>query len=148
MMAHSSRQAHRQRRVDGMPSKDWQLLGQHYGPVPAAPQMAIIHIPPLHLAPHERVSLCLHADHPFGVSVSMPAIAQMAGEVRTRDRKGLWQQLLAPDWLQLAFGRDTTGLLQVAYSSHCGGSTLTLMLLHGRVQRKESEYRLSFSCSG
>ncbi|MGB1605211.1 MAG: hypothetical protein ACPIOQ_71425 [Promethearchaeia archaeon] len=131
-----------------MPSKDWQLLGQHYGPVPAAPQMATIHIPPLHLAPHERVSLCLHADHPFGVSVSMPAIAQMAGEVRTRDRKGLWQQLLAPDWLQLAFGRDTTGLLQVVYSSHCGGSTLTLLLLHGRVQRKESEYRLSFSCSG
>jgi hypothetical protein len=51
----------------------------------------------------------------------MPAIAQMAGEVRTRDRKGLWQQLVAPDWLQLAFGRDTTGLLQVVYSHHCWG---------------------------
>ena len=90
-------------------ASDWRLLGQYNGPVPAAPYMATMLLDkPYHLGPRERVKLSLHADHPLGVSVTVPSISVLAADLRKRSRVvvgGVWRQiasLLLPEWLSLA----------------------------------------------
>jgi hypothetical protein len=90
-------------------ASDWRLLGQYNGPVPAAPLMATIPLDkPYHLGPRERVKLSLHADHPLGISVTVPSISVLAADLRKRSRAvvgGVWRQfssLLTPEWLLLA----------------------------------------------
>ena len=75
----------------------WRLLGQHFGPVPAAPGAIIIPVQPLYMAPGQKMTFLLHSDHPFGVALSSPDIAQLEHEVDRRSRLagGFMRQVLS-----------------------------------------------------
>jgi hypothetical protein len=62
----------------------WRLLGQHFGPVPAAPGTVTIPIQPLYMATGQKMTFLLHSDHPFGVALSSPDIALLDREVYRR----------------------------------------------------------------
>ena len=113
--------------VGAPPIKDWAVVGEHVGFVPRFPETITIAIKPLYLAARQKVTISLHSDHPFGVSVALPHISSMHAELSRRRRAAtmqpLWHQLY-PEWLALALSADKPGVVSDLWLSLLPGSML------------------------
>jgi hypothetical protein len=67
-------------------AKEWRLLGEYVGAVPAAPMTVTIALQPLYLAPHQQVTVIVHSDQAFGIAVAVPSLVEMEREMAREAR--------------------------------------------------------------
>ena len=136
-------------------AKEWRLLGEYVGAVPAAPMTVTIALQPLYLAPHQQVTVSVHSDQAFGIALAVPSLVEMEREMAREARctpftyfTSTKVQILTPEERKgrgepVAAAASSTARLELVLARTAGSRRRSVAARQGRARARAIPLRSS-----